>query len=259
MPLLLELPESSDRQLVLDFLLRDIILTHQNHTTSGILGLRALFEVLPRLGFADVALAMLLRDDYPSFGYQIKHPMEPATTTWELFDAPLEGRSMNSRNHAMFATPSYFLFSAVVGVEPVCGDKLWRVAPAVVDASDAVSWARASVWTIKGTLSSSWSLVSSSPYTLSMNVTVPIGLEVSAALPLPQRDLSAASQCEVSSEVGGKLWSGGSFVDPREDGVRAASVTLEPRAPAVTVLLESGQHALHMLCPSSAEDYARFV
>lgn len=260
MPLLLELPESMDKQRVVEFLLRDIMSKHQNHTSSGILGLRALFEALPQLGFADVALAMLLRDDYPSFGYHISHPMEPATTTWELFDAPLEGSSMNSRNHVMFATPSYFLFSAVAGIEPIEGDKLWRVAPAVVDASDAVHWARATVWTIRGSLASSWSLTSSSPYALSMNVTVPIGLEVLAALPLPGRDPSAASRCEVSSRGGGSLWADGRFVvDRPKDGVRAASVTRDARAPAITVSLQSGQHGLHMLCPSSAGDKVSFV
>ena len=38
---------------------------------------------------------------------------------WELYDAWLEGPSMNSRNHVMFATPSVFLFEAVAGVKPI--------------------------------------------------------------------------------------------------------------------------------------------
>ena len=44
---------------------------------------------------------MLLGTDYPSFGYQVKNALEPATTIWELFDAPEEGGSMDSRNHVV--------------------------------------------------------------------------------------------------------------------------------------------------------------
>jgi hypothetical protein len=84
---------------------------HANHSTTGIVGLRFLLELLADGGMADVALAILQRTDYPSFGWAINHPLEPATTTWELYDAPQEGPSMNSRNHVMFATPSVWLFA----------------------------------------------------------------------------------------------------------------------------------------------------
>ena len=60
-----------------------------------------MLEALPKLGRADVALSMLLRTDYPSFGYQVTNSLEPATTVWELFDAPEEGGSMDSRNHVV--------------------------------------------------------------------------------------------------------------------------------------------------------------
>jgi hypothetical protein len=32
------------------------------------------------------------------------NPYEPATTIWELMDAPAEGPGMNSRNHHMFSS-----------------------------------------------------------------------------------------------------------------------------------------------------------
>ena len=53
---------------MLDYLLNDIMVKHRNHTTSGIVGVRAMLEALPKLGRADVALSILLRTDYPSFG-----------------------------------------------------------------------------------------------------------------------------------------------------------------------------------------------
>ena len=107
LPLLLGLTANEEQeQTVLDYLLNDIIVKHRNHTTSGIVGVRAMLEALPKLGRADVALSILLRTDYPSFGYEVTNSLEPATTIWELFDAPEEGASMDSRNHVMFATPS---------------------------------------------------------------------------------------------------------------------------------------------------------
>ena len=72
---------------------------HAYHSTSGIVGLRALFEALPRLGHAEVAVRMLLRKDYPSFGFELTNSIEPATTIWELYDGYAEGGSMVSRNH----------------------------------------------------------------------------------------------------------------------------------------------------------------
>ena len=90
-------PDEATQHKVVQFLLHDIAVKHNNHFSSGIVGLRAMLELLPKLGFADVALSMLLRTDYPSFGYEIKNAIEPATTVWELFDAPFEGASMNSR------------------------------------------------------------------------------------------------------------------------------------------------------------------
>eukprot|EP01043_Picozoa_sp_COSAG02_P062111 COSAG02_NODE_8491_length_2551_cov_2.682300_3_plen_369_part_00 len=98
LPLVLGLaPDEATQHRVVQFLLRDIAVKHHNHFSSGIVGLRAVLELLPKLGHADVALSMLLTTDYPSFGYEIKNTIEPATTVWELFDAPFEGSSMNSR------------------------------------------------------------------------------------------------------------------------------------------------------------------
>jgi alpha-L-rhamnosidase len=42
-----------------------------NHTTSGIVGLTFVFDVLVAHGNGEVALAMLTKDDQPSFGYMI--------------------------------------------------------------------------------------------------------------------------------------------------------------------------------------------
>jgi alpha-L-rhamnosidase len=75
------------------------------HATTGIIGLKYMLEVLSQEGRTDAGVQMLQQRDYPSFGYMIHNEYEPATTIWELWDAPKEGPGMNSRNHVMFGGP----------------------------------------------------------------------------------------------------------------------------------------------------------
>lgn len=263
MPLLLKAPPSTEiSRAVASFLAEDLSIRHHNHSTSGIVGLRALYEVLPKLGRADLALATLLRTDYPSFGYQIQNENEPATTIWEVYDADVEGSSMASRNHVMFATPSYFLFSSVAGIEPlVPGDQLWQVAPAVVGVDTALNSASATVWTPKGFLSAGWSLLNSdeaisitnaSVWKLHMNLTVPVGLRVQASLPLPSHHQNLATTCDVLLSSGSLpsqyVWRAGAFIPSNTSGVFSAAVTNDARAAAVTILCGSGFFDLLLSC-----------
>jgi len=88
----------------------DNIVKFGNHFTTGILGIRYLFEVLTNLNQHDLAITILSEISYPSYGYTFNNPYENATTLWELWDAPLEGPGMNSRNHIMYGSVgSFFL------------------------------------------------------------------------------------------------------------------------------------------------------
>ena len=55
---------------------------------AGILGTRAVYEALAMNGRMDVALAMLSKKDFPSYGYMVENPHEPSTTLWENWGAP---------------------------------------------------------------------------------------------------------------------------------------------------------------------------
>ena len=260
LPLLLGLaPDSTAATAVLASLVSDIAVTHRNHTTTGIVGLRALFEVLPALGYADVALATLLRTDYPSFGYSLSNDVEPATSIWEVFDAPFEGGSMDSRNHVMYATPSYFLFSAVAGIKPVQGDRLWSVAPAVVGASGELTSASAAVATVRGELSTSWLLVSTAPWKVDLNVTVPVGLRAEITIPgNPREPKEGNAQCDVTSWDPSvtrlvTIWSGrgrSKGVSSLGSGVLAveAGIGRANHAVAAMITLDSGVYQLSAHC-----------
>lgn len=78
-----------------------------------------MLEALSHLGRADVGVTMLQQTEYPSFGWMLTNPYEPATTIWELWDAHQQGPGMNSRNHVMFGGPvGGWLYKFLGGVRP---------------------------------------------------------------------------------------------------------------------------------------------
>jgi len=76
------------------------------------------FPALAAIGRKDIALAVLEKTDYPSFGFMRYNTLEPATSNlWELLDAPYQGSGMNSRNHHMWGAFSSYLVSHVAGLD----------------------------------------------------------------------------------------------------------------------------------------------
>eukprot|EP00760_Papus_ankaliazontas_P039572 PhM_4_TR9648/c0_g1_i1/m.3135/K05989/ramA; alpha-L-rhamnosidase len=82
------------------------------HVGSGILGIWVLFPFLRSAQLTNVALEILAQTTMPSYGWMFLNTIEtPATTLWELWDSPLEGDGMNSRDHIMFGSVDRFLYS----------------------------------------------------------------------------------------------------------------------------------------------------
>lgn len=99
--------------------MRSITTANGYHATTGIIGMKYMLEALSHLGRADVGVMMLQQTEYPSFGFMLDNPYEPATTIWELWDAHHQGPGMNSRNHVMFGGPvGGWLYKFVGGVRP---------------------------------------------------------------------------------------------------------------------------------------------
>jgi alpha-L-rhamnosidase len=161
MALYLDIVPSGLKAGLLDYVVHDIMVTHNKHTTSGIIGIKCMLEVLAANGRTDIALQMLLEESYPSYGYMIKGGqlgIEPATTIWELWDSDQEGPGMNSRNHIMFGTVSSFFYKWLVGVRPLKpGYTEVGVHPTGV-LSGNLTDASASVWTPLGDVVVEWGL-----------------------------------------------------------------------------------------------------
>ena len=89
------------------------------HLSTGFIGISHLNPMLTLAGHADVAYRLLLRDDYPSWLYPVKHG---ATTIWERWNGWTEAEGffapqMNSFNHYSLGSVGEWLFRHVVGIE----------------------------------------------------------------------------------------------------------------------------------------------
>ena len=75
--------------------------------------------MLARHGYLDLAYKLLLNEDYPSWGYSIKHG---ATTMWERWDGwrhdvGFQDPSMNSFNHYAYGAVGEWMYRYIAGID----------------------------------------------------------------------------------------------------------------------------------------------
>jgi alpha-L-rhamnosidase len=128
------------------------------HLSTGFIGISHLNPQLTLTGHADVAYRLLLRDDYPSWLYPVKHG---ATTIWERWNGWTErdgffNPQMNSFNHYSLGSVGEWLFRHVTGIEldpDVPGFQQFVLRPFI---GHGLDFARASYRTMHGETRSDW-------------------------------------------------------------------------------------------------------
>lgn len=78
--------------------IRRLLAAHDNHTSSGVVGMQWLLRLLAHHGMGDLAWTIATNTSYPSWGYMLAHG---ATTIWELWNGNTAHPKMNSYNHVM--------------------------------------------------------------------------------------------------------------------------------------------------------------
>ena len=136
--------------------------TEYSLETMGFIGVRYVFEALARVNRTDVALRMLSRTAYPSFGYQITNELEPATSLWECQDAPTMHQWVDesSRNHHYSASINTFLRKYLAGLDQPRGSAAWAVVKCRPEAAllpRLLPAAAAAVRTARGPVGCAWS------------------------------------------------------------------------------------------------------
>jgi alpha-L-rhamnosidase len=165
----LALPEWRDR--VRDTLLA-LIKENGGHLVTGFLGTPYLCRALADAGALDAAYALLMREDYPSWLYQVRRG---ATTVWEHWDGlkpdgSMWSPDMNSFNHYAYGSIGEWLHSTVAGLaadESGPGYKRIRFEPRP---GGGLARAKAALMTAYGLVSIEWRIEASE---LFVDITVP--------------------------------------------------------------------------------------
>jgi len=160
---------------VIASLRKEIMENHDGHLHTGIIGTRFLFEVLARYGLNDVAMTILNKRDFPSYGWWIE---QGATVTWENWNGN------DSHNHPMFGGGLVWFARDLCGVKLDSerpGYQHFTVCPTPTNSDISACYTKETPY---GTLKSAVTHQQNQPS--SYEITVPVGS--SATLLIPATD-----------------------------------------------------------------------
>ena len=100
LPLAFGLVPPASRAAVIQNLANDILITHQGHTTVGLLGMQWLMQVLTEVGHPEIAYTVATQTTRPSWGYMIS---KGATSIWERWDSDTQGSGMNGESQKILS------------------------------------------------------------------------------------------------------------------------------------------------------------
>ena len=116
LPLALDIVPSDMKDSVIHSFLNHLTGSDNTHITAGIVGTKYLLPVLSQLNQTNLAMEIVEQVDYPSWGFMLMNPFEPATTIWELWNSFNGSSGMDSRNHHMFSSVSGWMMMDMVGL-----------------------------------------------------------------------------------------------------------------------------------------------
>lgn len=137
-------------------LAREIEVTHQGHTSVGLVGMQWFMQVLTDAGRADLAYKVATQTTRPSWGYMVS---KGATTIWERWDTDIQDGGMNGESQKILSgNLEAWLYQALAGIHydperPGFKHILLRPRP-VGD----LTWVRASHKCLYGLISSDWKI-----------------------------------------------------------------------------------------------------
>jgi alpha-L-rhamnosidase len=177
--------------------LADDVAAHNDHLTTGFVGVSHLLPALSSENQLDTAYKVFLQDTFPGWLFSVKHG---ATTVWERWDGwtPEKGfqnPSMNSFNHYSLGSCGEWMFETVAGIDvdpdqPGFAHFMIRPRP-----GGNLTQAEGTFDSIHGRIASKWSVQNGS---FSLHATVPVN--TTATIMLPAAD--AVSVREGGKSVG---------------------------------------------------------
>ncbi|OAS19081.1 alpha-L-rhamnosidase [Paenibacillus oryzisoli] len=160
LPLMFGLVQGSVRERLAATLV-EYVKEQKYHLTTGFVGTPYLCHVLSENGYHDVAVKLVMQEDYPSWLYPIH---QGATTIWEHWDGikpdgTFWSDHMNSYNHYAYGSIGDWLYRKVAGLdsdEVKPGYKRMKFQPRP---DSGLTYAKASLITNYGVVRSEWAIV----------------------------------------------------------------------------------------------------
>lgn len=139
-----------DEQIILKQLINEFE-RHKMHVSSGIFGVKMMFDVLREHEKNDVAYEVAGQRDFPGWGYMLEND---ATTLWESWAFP---ETVHSRNHPMFGSIDEWFYRSLAGINPgSAGFKKIIIKP---QSAGDLTWAKGSYESVRGTITSEWKII----------------------------------------------------------------------------------------------------
>ncbi|MFV1967493.1 MAG: family 78 glycoside hydrolase catalytic domain [Pirellulaceae bacterium] len=212
LPLAFGLVPEAHRQRIVDHLTRDVMVTHQGHTSVGLIGTQWQMQVLTDIGRPEVAYRIATRTERPSWGYMIS---KGATTSWERWDTDTQDGGMNGESQKIlsgnFEAWCYQTLGGINYDRSRPGFKHIILRPRPVG---DLTWARASHVSVYGKIVSDWKLADGR---IHWRVVVPPNTAATAYIPTTSPDLVRESDKPIDELPG---------IQVLESQSRAARVTL---------------------------------
>ena len=169
------------RSVILNVLVRSIE-KNGNRLATGFVGTSYLPHVLSNGGRTDVAYRLLHQKQWPSWLYAVT---QGATTIWERWDGwtkekGFQTTEMNSYNHYAYGAIGEWLYGTVAGLEIDPARPGYKHAVVKPQPGGELTWAKASLATPYGELSSRWEIQKGE---LSLEVVVPSNATATVYVP----------------------------------------------------------------------------
>ena len=145
-----------------------------NHLDTGCVGIRHLLPVLRDYGYGELAYQILTNQTYPGWSFCIE---KSGTCTWEMWEA-----GTRSLDHYFLGTYDAWFYGYLVGIRNIKnGYETFDIRPELIR---EISHAKASVQTVRGTVSVSWQREREDA--VRMEIAIPMGAAAKLLLPLEE-------------------------------------------------------------------------
>lgn len=138
--------------------LAELILQNGGHLRTGFVGAPLLLHALTATGQDELAVSLLLREEFPSWLYSVT---KGATTIWERWngikpDGSFADAGMNSFNHYAYGSVADWLFARLAGLKPNEAEPAYRSIEFTPYADERLDYVRAELLTRNGLVRSEW-------------------------------------------------------------------------------------------------------